>query len=86
MFGNYSLPTHLRTNFTENETVESTTPEDPKWMRVNMILGGDPFITFETPYIEDLNEFKDYMALYYPEITMTQTVNRRGQTIIIGVA
>jgi hypothetical protein len=49
--GNHSFPTHL------GNATNSTTFEDPKWMRCNMILGEDPYLTIETPYIDELDSF-----------------------------
>ena len=43
-FSNYTLPTHL------NTTDANGTRVDLGWLRVNLILGGDPFLTYETPY------------------------------------
>lgn len=54
-------------------------------MRMNFMLGSDPFITFETPYMEDLNEFQAYMNHFYPEIKIITNTNRFNHTIMLGV-
>jgi hypothetical protein len=80
MFGNFTFPTHYGVNITD----PVSTPEDPKWMRLNLIIGSDPFITYETPYIEELNDFIDYMATHYPEVKISQAKNRFNHTTILG--
>ena len=60
--GNHSFPTHL------GNSTNSTTFEDPKWMRCNMILGEEPYLTIETPYIDELDSFEVYLNQTYPEI------------------
>jgi hypothetical protein len=79
--GNYSFPTHLGTNATSN----FSTPEDPHWMRVNLMLGSEPFIQFETPYPEDLDEYEAYMSHYYPEIKLSRTRNNFNRSVIFGL-
>jgi hypothetical protein len=61
-FGNHSFPTHL------GNSSNSSTVTDPKWMRCNMIFGGDPYLTFETPFKEELNSFEQYLNQTYPEL------------------
>jgi hypothetical protein len=46
----------------------TSTAVDPKWMRCNMLIGGDPYLTFETPYIEELDSFYQYLNDTYPEL------------------
>lgn len=53
-------------------------------MRVNLILGSDPFITYETPYLEELDEFQTYMSYFYPDITLTRGQNKFNHTVLIG--
>lgn len=80
--GNYSFPTHLGNI---NDTSNFSTPEDPKWIRANLIIGSDPFITFETPFPEDVSEYLAYMGFVYPEISLIRTTNRFGHTVIVGL-
>jgi len=61
--GNYTFPTSL-VNPTYNVTV------DPAWMRVNLILGSDPFITYETPILAELDEFQTFMGHFFPDFTI----------------
>lgn len=80
LMGNYSFPTHLGTN----ETVNFTTPDDPHFMRVNLILGSDPFIQFMTPFEQDLDEFDAYMRHTFPEIKFYESKNRFNHTVVFG--
>jgi hypothetical protein len=81
LMGNYSFPTHLNQfNATGNETER----QDPHWMRVNLILGSDPFIQFMTPFESDLDEFDAYMFHTFPEIKFYETKNRYNHTVVFG--
>jgi hypothetical protein len=47
-FANFSFPsnsTNLETNITQN------------WIRANWIMGGDPYVTYETNLISELTEY-----------------------------
>jgi hypothetical protein len=79
--GNYSFPTKLGGS---NDTTNFSTPEDPHWMRVNMVLGNDPFLQLETPFEQDLWDFAIYMSEAYPEIKLYQTKNRYNHTVVFG--
>jgi hypothetical protein len=54
------------------------------WMRVNLILGSDPFITYETPILSELDEFMSFMTHYYPDVILTRGTNRFNHTVIAG--
>jgi hypothetical protein len=86
--GNHSFPTQLgnSSSNSSNFTNSSTPTSDPKWMRSNLILGGDPYITFETPYMEDIDDFLLYMNVTYPEIKMLKQRMMNNQTIILGIS
>lgn len=77
--GNHSFPTHLGNNS------NSSTYEDPKWMRANMIIGGEPYLTIETPYIEELKTFEQYLNETYPEVRIFKTRMQNGQIILLGM-
>ena len=77
--GNHSFPTHL------GNATNSTTFEDPKWMRCNMILGEDPYLTIETPYVDDLDSFQAYLNKTYPEIKVLRQQMSSGQRVLIGM-
>lgn len=80
LMGNYSFPTHLEQNISANASIA----EDPHWMRVNLILGSDPFIQFMTPFEQDLHEFDAYMQFTFPEIKFYETKNRYNHTVVFG--
>lgn len=53
-------------------------------MRVNLILGSDPFIQFMTPFEQDLEEFDAYMFHTFPEIKFYETKSRYNHTVVFG--
>lgn len=76
MLGNYSF---LPMVSVFNETAEK------EWMRVNLILGGDPFMTFETPHREDLNDYISFMNMTHPEIKLRLTYSaNKDQIVVMG--
>jgi hypothetical protein len=44
-------------NFTFPTLSNKGSSADQTWMRANWIMGGDPYLTFETNMIEDLNNY-----------------------------
>ena len=74
--GNYTFPTTLGYNAALNMTV------DPMWIRVNLILGSDPFITYETPILAELDEFQTFMGHFFPDFTIQRGKNRFNHTVI----
>lgn len=52
------------TNFTF--PTASSTSIDLTWMRANWILGGDPYLTYETNVLEELNSYSIYMNKTFP--------------------
>jgi len=77
--GNHSFPTHL------GNISNSSTVEDPKWMRANMILGGEPYLTIETPYLEELDSLHEYINATYPEIRILRQKMSNGQNMLMGI-
>ena len=47
-FSNFTFPT---------QSTSATSSSDLTWMRANWIMGGDPYLTFETNALEDLNSY-----------------------------
>lgn len=78
--GNHSFPTHL------GNSSNSSTVEDPKWMRCNMILGENPYLTIETPYQEEMDNFSIFMNDTYPELRLVRQFMNNGQQILIGMS
>ena len=53
----------------------STNPDNnitQNWMRANWVMGGDPYITYETNVISELSEYETYINANYPEIKLAR--------------
>ena len=50
-----------------------------------MILGEDPYLTIETPYIDELDSFHAYLNKTHPEIRVLRQLMSSGSRVLIGM-
>lgn len=49
-----------------------------------MILGGEPYVLYQTNNTLDLDEYEFYMKETFPEIKLLRQVNSLGRIVIVG--
>ena len=49
-----------------------------------MILGGEPYVLYQTNNTLDLDEYEFYMKETFPEIKLLRQVNSFGRIVIVG--
>jgi hypothetical protein len=82
--GNFSF---LSKKNNSNGTADNTTGQtEEDWVRVNWILGGEPYLTFETNEKKDLDDYQAYMSQSFPELKFNRISNGKNRTTLIGTS